>query len=288
MLAASASLFGFMAFTAKLASARLGGAQIAMVRFLVSLVPIFAVRSYRQAAFTFHRIDLLFYRGFFGGLAVLCYFLAIEHIPVGVATLLNYTAPVFSGLFAAFFIGERLRLRVLLPLAAAFGGLLLVVHAHAQPGDLTGFGKWELVGAVSALLSGAAVTAIRVARRTESSWSIFASFSLFGFLACAPFGIAHWKNPTVGEWSLLVTVGVISIGAQLLMTSALRWVETVTAGVISQFAVVVSMILGAIWLNEIPNALSLLGSALTIGGVVSVMAVSARAESSTFDEPPEQ
>jgi drug/metabolite transporter (DMT)-like permease len=277
-----------MAFTAKLASARLGGAQIAMVRFLVSLVPIFLVPRYRRAAFTFHRIDLLFYRGFFGGLAVLCYFVAIEHIAVGVATLLNYTAPVFSGLFAAFFIGERLRLRVLLPLTAAFGGLLIVVHAHAAPGELTGFGKWELIGAASALLSGAAVTAIRVARRTESSWSIFASFSLFGFMACAPFGMAHWKNPTGEEWSLLVAVGVISIGAQLLMTSALRWVETVTAGVISQFAVVVSMILGAVWLNEIPNAWSLFGSALTMCGVISVMIVTSTRVPSTFDEPAEQ
>lgn len=288
MLAGSASLFGVMAFTAKLASVRLGGAEVAMIRFVVSLIPVFAVPQYRRAALTFTRVDLLFYRGFFGGLAVLCYFVAIQHIAVGVATLLNYTAPVFSGLFAALFIGERLRARVIIPLAMAFGGLLLVVHAHAAPGELTGFGKWESIGAMSAILSGAAVTAIRVARRTESSWSVFASFSLFGFLACAPFGIYEWKQPTPREWALLIAVGVISIGAQLLMTSALRWVETVTAGVISQFAVVVSMILGALWLNEIPNALSLVGSALTIAGVIAVMAVTSRPTSSTFDEPPEQ
>ena len=107
-VAPRATLFGVMAFTAKLASARLGGAQVAMIRFVVSLIPVFAVPRYRRAALTFTRVDLLFYRGFFGGLAVLCYFLAIEHIAVGVATLLNYTAPIFSGLFAALIIGDPL------------------------------------------------------------------------------------------------------------------------------------------------------------------------------------
>ena len=35
-------------------------------------------------------------RGVFGGIAVLLYFTCIEKIGVGIATLLNYTAPVWS------------------------------------------------------------------------------------------------------------------------------------------------------------------------------------------------
>ena len=38
----------------------------------------------------------LLYRGVFGGVAVLLYFLAIEHMPVGMATLLNYSSPIWS------------------------------------------------------------------------------------------------------------------------------------------------------------------------------------------------
>lgn len=288
MLVASSTLFGVMAFLAKLASARLGGAQIAMIRFAISLAPALIVPSYRKAAFTFTRIDLLFYRGFFGGLAVLFYFLAIEHIQVGIATLLNYSAPIFSGLFAALFIGERIRPRVIIPLIVAFTGIALVVHAHAAPGDALGFGRWELFGLASAVLSGAAVTAIRMARRTESSWSIFASFSLFGLLATAPVAIPTWRQPNSSEWVILFGVGIVSIGAQLLMTSALRWVETVTAGVIAQFGVIVSMILGAIWLSEIPTPLALVGSTLTIAGVVAVMTVTSHPKPTAFEEAPEQ
>lgn len=288
MLALSAALFGAMAFTTKLATARLGGAQVAMVRFLIGLAPILLIPAIRRQSFTVQRWDLLFYRGFFGGTAVLLYFLAIEHIPVGVATLLNYTAPIFSGVFAAIFIGERVRPAVLIPLTISFTGIVLVVRSHATGGEMLGFGRWELAGLCSAMLSGVAVTAIRLARRTESSWSIFASFSIFGLLATAPFGMQNWIDPNGVEWTMLAFVGLFSISAQLLMTSALRWVETLSAGVISQLAVVVSMILGAVWLGEHLLPMTLIGSALTIIGVVAVMAITSRPRSSAFDEAAEQ
>lgn len=288
MLVASATLFGLMAFSAKLASARLSGAQIAMVRFSVGAIPFLAVARYRREAWAFQRTDLLFYRGFFGGVAVLFYFVAISHIPLGLATLLNYTAPIFSGMFAAIFIGESVRARAVLPLLLAFAGIFLVVRANALPGEALGFGRWELLGLFSAILSGAAVTAIRVARRTESSWSIYASFTLFGWLATVPFAIAQWKHPTLTEWGLLLAVGITSIGAQLLMTSALRWVDAVTAGAISQLAVIISMFLGALWLSELPTVMGMAGSLLTIGGVIMVIILTSKPVPSAFDEPAEQ
>jgi drug/metabolite transporter (DMT)-like permease len=288
MLVLSATLFGLMAFFAKLAADRLSGAQVATVRFAVACIPFLFVPSFRRSALTFQRLDLLFYRGFFGGLAVLLYFTAIEHIPVGVATLLNYTAPVFSGLFAAMFIGEPVRARAAIPLMIAFAGVVLVVRGHATPGELIGFGRWEAVGLASAVLSGAAVAAIRAARRTEGSWSIYASFSLFGLLATAPFAIMTWRNPTPLEWLLLFAVGVSSSGAQLLMTHAFRWVETIIQGVVAQLAVIISMILGALLLDDRLTPLILLGSALTIGGILAVMHVTSHPAPSGFDEPAEQ
>lgn len=288
MLVASASLFGLMAFSAKLASTRLNGAQVAMIRFAIAILPFLLIARYRRSAFRFQRLDLLFYRGFFGGAAVLLYFIAISRIPLGLATLLNYTAPLFSGFFAAVFIGEAIRRRVAIPLLVAFAGVILVVRGHSLPHEVIGFGRWELVGLASGILSGAAVTAIRVARRTESSWSIYASFSIFGLLATLPFGIASWKNPSATEWILLTAVGVFSIGAQLLMTYAFRWVETLIQGVVSQLAVVISMALGALLLGEKVTGEILFGSALTIGGVVAVMVISSRSRQTAFDEAAEQ
>ncbi|MDP9190858.1 MAG: DMT family transporter [Acidobacteriota bacterium] len=269
----SAMLFGAMAFTAKLASAQLSGSQVAFIRFAIGLLPALLIPRFRTRALTFQRLDLLFYRGFFGGVAVLCYFIAIEKISVGVATLLNYTSPLFSGLFSMFFLHEKISAKVLIPMPIALAGVFLVVHAHARPGDVLGFGTWELVGLGSALASGAAVTAMRAARRGENSWSVYTSFCLLGTIVTAPMAILSWKQPTAEEWISLGATSLFAIGAQLLLTFSLRWVDALTVGVISQLAVLVSLALGATFLSEHISLTTAIGAALTIGGVVGVVYV---------------
>ena len=277
LMTAAATLFGLMAFCAKVASARISGPQVAMIRMAVGLLPALLVPRWRRAATHFHRLDLILYRGFFGGLAVMMYFLAIQHTSVGVATLLNYTAPIWSGIFSMLFIGERFSARVLIPLPIALTGIVLVVHAHAAPGDVLGFGRWEIVGACSAVASGIAVTAMRAARRGENSWSVYGSFCLLGMLVNTPLAIANWTTPTGTEWLAIGATAVFAMGAQLLMTFSLRWVDAMTVGVISQLAVLVSMALGALFLDERIVLMAAIGAALTIGGVAGVTYVNSLA-----------
>jgi drug/metabolite transporter (DMT)-like permease len=274
-LVASALMFGAMAFTAKLASARLSGPQVAMIRFAVGLAPVVLIPRIRRTALNYTRLDLLLIRGFFGGVAVLFYFICIQHSSVGVATLLNYTAPIYSGLFSMIFIGERFSAKVLIPMPIALTGVFLVVHAHAHPGEVLGFSRWELIGALSAVCSGAAVTAIRAARRGESSWSIYGSFCLLGLLTTMPQGLLSWRTPSVDEWWALGAMSLLAIGAQLTMTFSLRWVDAMTVGVISQLAVLVSMVLGALFINEPITTMAAIGAALSIGGVAGVTFVQA-------------
>src|SRR2546428_12682856 len=137
----AATLFGAMACSAKLASERLSGPEVAMIRMMIGLLPCLLIRQYRRAAMHFQRLDLILYRGVFGGIAVMLYFLAIQHTTAGIATLLQYTAPIWSGMFSMLFIGERISARGVLPLIVAFAGIVLVLRA-----DSLGFGLWEIAG----------------------------------------------------------------------------------------------------------------------------------------------
>jgi drug/metabolite transporter (DMT)-like permease len=261
-----------MAFAAKLASAQLTGPQVACVRFSIGILPCLLIPAARHLAFRFQRADLLLIRGFFGGMTVLLYFAAIAHIDVGVATLLNYTAPLFSGIFSALFIGERITAKVLLPLPIALAGVYLVVHAHAHPGDILGFGRWELCAIAGATCSGLAVTTIRAARRSENSWSVYMSFNFIGLLVCLPFSFP-WHLPDHSTFTALAATAIFAIGGQLLMTFSLRWVDAMTVGVISQLAVIVSMFLGATLLSERIPPMAAVGAMLTISGVLGVVYV---------------
>jgi len=150
IMAASAVCFALMALAAKLASARLAGSEVAFMRFAIMAVPVLIVPRLLRQALDFQRLDLLIYRGIFGGLAILLYFLAIAHIPVGIATLLNYVSPVFSVAFAAIFLGERVDRRLVLPLVVAIVGMMLAAGGGRGLAELFHFSRWELAGMTSA------------------------------------------------------------------------------------------------------------------------------------------
>jgi drug/metabolite transporter (DMT)-like permease len=85
-----------------------------------------------------------------------------------------------------------------------------------------------------------------------------------------PLGLLHWHTPNAHEWLALAATSLLAIGAQLTMTHSLRWVDAMTVGVISQLAVLVSMILGALFLHEEITSIAAIGAALSIAGVAGV------------------
>lgn len=73
------------------------------------------------------------------------YFVAIDRLPVGIALLLEFTAPVLVALFARFVYRERVRNRMWLGIGCSLGGLALVAQvwdglALDALGVLAGFG----------------------------------------------------------------------------------------------------------------------------------------------------
>jgi drug/metabolite transporter (DMT)-like permease len=267
LVAIAAVLFALMAIVAKQAAARLPGPEVACVRFLVGLAMVGVVATRRRLRA--HNWRGLFLRGAFGGAAVLCYFLAIEHLPVGFATLLNYTAPVFTALWAAIFLREPIGRAAVGALAVTTAGVALVIvgqRENAPPGTY-GFGPWQLVGVLSAVLSGAAVATIREVRRTDGSWEIFASFCVVGALVTGVPAAPRWVTPTGAEWGWLAAVGLISVVAQIMMTYALRDVRAALTGIIMQLTPVAAIVLGALLFGERAHGLQIAGAAVTLVGV---------------------
>lgn len=267
LLVVSAILFGVMALLAKAASVRgVPGPEVAMVRFAVTIVAVGGYFVARRRAPVVHNAPALLLRGVFGGTAVLGFFLAIAKLPVGVATLLNYTQPIPIAIFAALFLGERLRRATIAALALTMAGVLLIVHARAPLGQL-GLGPWELVGVLSSLLSGAAVTAIRWGRRTDGAWEVLASFGVIGFLVCLPPSLAAWVRPDGATLALMLATGLVSVAAQLLYTHALRDVPAATSGIVSQLTPLSALVLGVLLLDDRLTWGAAIGALVTVAGV---------------------
>ena len=283
----SSTLFAIMAAGTKVVTGRLPGAEVSLVRFLAGVVVVAVAVALGRANVRPRRWDWLLTRGLFGGIAVVSYFASIRLTPVGVATLLNQTQPVFTMLFSWALLAERPRRGALGALVLTVAGVTIIVGVrqlalHAWRGELLGIG--------SAIASGIAVTAIRAARRTipggpppETAWSVFLSFSAIGALVSAPWAFAPggaWLVPRGPEWGLLALVAGASVGAQLIMTEAIGHLTAVQSGIISQLTVPTTVVFGITFLGEELTPSFLLGAALIFSGVaVTIVATAPRLRS---------
>ena len=280
-LVVSALLFGFMAVAARVGARHIPGPEMAMFRFLLGVLTVALAVLAGRARLRPRRWGWLLVRGIFGGTAVFLYFLCIEHVGAGLATLLNYTAPVWTMLFGWWLLAERPRPTAAVALALTLLGVTCVVSGSLRA---VHHGIWAVAGVCSAMCSGMAITSIRAVRRrgtdgAESSWTVFASFTAFGLLVTLPgvFGpLGRWVTPAPFDWGVLFAVGVLSVGAQLLMTRALEHVPGATMGIIHQLAVVVALLCGVLFLGERLNGWSLVGTLLTFSGVAWTVLTTSR------------
>ncbi len=264
VLAASSLLFAVMALFAKAAAARLPGAEVAFVRFVFGIATCAAI-SLRRPLRAHNRVGLVL-RGLFGGGAVLCYFVAIEHLPVGIATLLAYTAPVFTAIWAALFLDEPLDAVSVGALALAIAGVTLVSAGTSRSGGAA-TAAWLLVGGLSAVLSGAAVATIRDVRKTDGAWETFAAFCVGGALITGVPAVRGWVAPSTREWWLLAAVGASAVGAQMGFTWSMRYVRAAPAGIVQQLTPVGALVLGRVVYGDRISPLAAVGAALALSGV---------------------
>lgn len=263
MLIGSSLLFAGMAVFAKAASATLSGTEVAFVRSGFGLLVCALVATRRP--FVARNRAGLFWRGLTGAAAVYCYFLALAHLPVGIATLLNYTAPVFIAIWSAVLFGERLDRRALQALVLTTIGIAFVLRGQAGPGAL-GLGRWELVGLCGAILSGLSMSVIADLRRTDGAWEIFLAFSLGCLLISTPEALSGWRAPSPRAWLLLVAMGLFSVAAQVLLTHAMGYVSATLSGVINELTPIASLLVGWLVFDERFGALTAIGIALTLLG----------------------
>ena len=143
--------------------------------------------------------------------------------------------------------------------------ILAVTFTNKAAGEL----RHRLLGLLGAALSGAAITAIRGLRLDEvGAWEIFTAFCVGGIVCAAPFGLTTFTWPTPWEWLLLVEIGLVALGAQVLMNHALGYVRAANAGAISQLTPLATVVLGAAVLGEPVSALSIIGTLTTLAGVI--------------------
>jgi drug/metabolite transporter (DMT)-like permease len=264
LLFGSSIFFGLSAVLVRLATqAGLNGGQVTLVRFTFGLAAIGAVFAARPGTFRPVRLGLLVSRGAFGAAAALLYFLAIERIPAGEATLLNNTFPIWAVLLSLVLLNERPTIHLAIALAIATSGVFLVLGGGSVRLAL---GWGELLGIFSAITGGAAVTSMRALRATDNAPTIFFAFALGGVLVSLPYALGTWPTTWV-PYAAALGVGVAAFLAQLLMTEAYGALSVPEAALWQQLTPIASYLWG-LTLGESIGLATVFGVLLGVAGVV--------------------
>ncbi len=257
-------LFGLSAVLVRLATLQgMTGAQVTVVRFVLGLAFVVALFAARPGTFRPRRKGLLVSRGLFGGFAALLFFLAIERIPAGEATLINNTFPIWGVLLSLVLLDERPTIHLVAGLVLASAGVFLVLGGGETR---LGLGWGEALAVISAVTGGAAVTSIRALRATDNAPTIFFAFAVGGLAVSIPFALGSWPAAPLA-WLAAAGVGVVAFGAQLLMTEAYGALSVAEAALWQQLTPIASY-LWALGLGEGIGWKTAAGVLLGVAGIV--------------------
>jgi drug/metabolite transporter (DMT)-like permease len=262
--------FSLMGLFVKLAGRRLGSMEIVLARSVITLgLSWWSLWRLGVDPFGTNR-RLLLVRGTLGSTALLCYFYSIVHLPLGEATLIQYTNPVFATVLAAMILDESLRPAEIVCLVTSLVGVVFIVHPPAVFGGSAPPQNPLYIAAAlaGAACSGAAYTLVRKMRGTEHPIVIVSYLPLLGVPMSLPFALADWTWPNAAEWLILLGVGVTTQLAQISMTRGLQLERTARATTAGYLQVAFAVLWGAVFLGEIPDGWTLAGATTVIGSTL--------------------
>lgn len=173
---------------------------------------------------------------------------SLRYLPLADATVLNLTSPIFTTLFAAWFLGEPVPDRYWIALLVGVVGVWLVI----KPGEVT-FRLASFLAVASAASYACSCIATRVLVRTDSALCCtFNSNSVM--LVTAAFGVLlqNWLALSLSDAMVIFVMAISSIGLQLLTGFALKHVKASRLAPLDYTLLVWNVGIGALMWHEWP------------------------------------
>ncbi|HEU4540342.1 MAG TPA: EamA family transporter [Jiangellaceae bacterium] len=261
-----------------LAALRCTGSAVGLGLILLASAP----RRLRTSARELPALVLL---GFAGAAMVQwLYFVAIDRVPIGIALLLEFTAPVFVALYVRFIRRQEVRPLTWLAIGLALAGLALVAQIWTDTG-LDPIGVAAGIGAALCVATYFLVGSHAVAARDASSLTFY--MLLFGavFWAVAkPWWtfdasmitgttslLGAFESTSVPVWIAVVWIIVLgTLTPYSLNLAALRHISPTAAGVVGMSEPLGAGLVAWAWLGQVMRPIQIAGGLVVLVGIVLV------------------
>jgi drug/metabolite transporter (DMT)-like permease len=240
--------------------------QAAFIRYLFGLILIAPILFRLRGNWPSRgMMGLYTLRGLCHGLAVMLWFYAMARIPIAEVTALGYTAPIFTTIGAALFLGERFHTRRILAVAAGFLGAIVILRPGFQSIE-TG----SIAQLAAAPLFAASFLLAKKMTRSESPAMIVAMLSIFCTLTLLPGALLEWRAPSVDELFLLFLTAVFATAGHYTLTRAFEAAPITVTQPAAFLQLVWAALLGLIAFGEPLDPWIFLGGGIVVAAVTYI------------------
>ncbi|CAN5534820.1 DMT family transporter [soil metagenome] len=194
---------------------------------------------------------------------------AEQHLDAGTAALLVNFAPILVAVFAGLFLGEGFPRTLVIGIAVAFAGVVLL--AVGGSGGTTNDRLGITLGLATAVLYAASVLMQKVALRSVDAITATWVGCAVGMLATTPFAPRALQELGQAPASAIVAVVFLGVGptaiAFLTWAYALNRTDAGTLTATTLAVPAIAIALSWVTLGEIPTPLGFVGGALALDGV---------------------
>lgn len=279
MMVLSSLLFATMSVCVKLASASYGTGEIVFYRGLVGALVIGILYRARGGSLRTSVPGMHVGRSAAGVAAMSLWFFALSGLPLATASTLNYMSSVWMALFlvggAIMFGGRRVEGLLVTAVLLGFVGVALVLQPSMDATQV-----WPaLAGVFSGVLSALAYLQLTALGRVgEPEERTVFYFNIGGMVLGGAIALAQGLGRhSVRGVLLLLAIGVLAAGAQMLLTRAYTVGRPLTNAVLNYLGILFAFIYGVVLFDEGITAAAIAGVVLIISAGLLSTRVRSRA-----------
>ncbi len=240
--------------------------QAAFIRYAMGIVIMTPLLlRVRWSRFVSRRPGLYLARGAVHGAGVMLWFYAMAHIPIAEVTALGFTAPIFTTIGAALFLGEKVRARRVGAVLMGFAGALIILRpgvAVIDPGAIAQL--------VAAPLFATSFILAKKLTETDPSRVIVGALSIIVTLMLLPPALLVWRTPTLTELGWLFATASFATAGHLTLTQAFRAADITVTQPVAFLQLVWATLLGYYAFGEVPDIFTWVGAAVIIASATYI------------------
>ena len=234
--------------------------QVVLIRSIgafIILGPMIA-RQGSEKLLRMERPGLQLLRVVFATLDTGLFYAAVVYLPLADVMSFYMAGPIYVAALSHLLLGEKVGWRRWAAVLVGFCGVLIMLNPSSAALSLPSI--FALIGSLSFAF---VIILSRLLRGTSDTtlvtWQTVGALVVGGALA-----IGHWKTPGALDFGAMLLLGVVSCGAHLMITRALKLAPASTLAPLHYTLLLWAVVFGLVFFNDVPSSRILIGSGIIV------------------------